>query len=819
MGYGKTYKTKWLEDLSGNQGTANQVLISTSAGIAWATASTVIGGPYLPLSGGTMTGNTAHGDNVRSLYGASSDMQIYHDGANSYVRDVGTGRLWIDSNGEGVSIISDGSGSTPMAHFYKDGAVELYHNNVRRFRTNDLGGVSIAHTSGSMGNSFFGAVSGATNGFQIANSSSNEMTYTFQNGSNSQVLKILNNGNVGIGTTSPGYKLHVQGTSFFFDQAIFDDKVGIGTTSPSEKIDVQGNIKLRGTNSLIIGSTYNGGNFSLSSGIRGFNFANNNGDLVRIDASGNVGIGTTSPSGQLHINTESAEPTKVYIDGEANQEKSIQIRHYDTSEGSGVDRNLFYLKTTAAGRLDLGGFTDGNTEFTTATFLENGNVGIGTDTPSNPLTVVGVDSVGIDDYILHNGDSNTKFGFPSNDSFKIRTAGSDRFYINSSGNVGIGTTSPITKLHIDEAGTSLPALYMETARYGISVIGDGTSNSQYLLNLQSNGGSTDVMRVQSSGNVGIGTTSPDAILHLKGSTDNTEVKIDTDNNALGDDALIKFNGARAQVGWIDAAVTLTDGGGNKDIKLKVNTGSVFLQTNNTTRLTIADGGNVGIGTTSPSQRAVVSGPDTAPSLNTTSVSSASLLVSNSDTGYGTYFGSTANGIGLIQQRRQTSETYYDLSLNPYGGNVGIGTSSPSHKLDVTGSARLIDSSPTLTLQDSDESNVFASIIQSSGSLFLRSRDGSSNGSIVFQKQNSSGITESMRIDDSGNVGIGTTSPTASALFEVASTTKGVLLPRMNTTQINAISSPAEGLTVYNTLLSTLCFFNGVSWQKVTSTAM
>ena len=77
----------------------------------------------------------------------------------------------------------------------------------------------------------------------------------------------------------------------------------------------------------------------------------------------------------------------------------------------------------------------------------------------------------------------------------------------------------------------------------------------------------------------------------------------------------------------------------------------------------------------------------------------------------------------------------------------------------------------------------------------------------------------MRIDDSGNVGIGTTSPTASALFEVASTTKGVLLPRMNTTQINAISSPAEGLTVYNTLLSTLCFFNGVSWQKVTSTAM
>jgi len=78
-------------------------------------------------------------DSSRILMGVSSDLQIYHDGSNSYVRDTGTGRLWLDSNGEGVSIISDGSGATPMAHFYKDAAVELYYNNVKKFETTSLG--------------------------------------------------------------------------------------------------------------------------------------------------------------------------------------------------------------------------------------------------------------------------------------------------------------------------------------------------------------------------------------------------------------------------------------------------------------------------------------------------------------------------------------------------------------------------------------------------------------------------------------------------------------------------------------------------------
>ena len=136
MGYGKTYKTKWLEDLSGNQGTANQVLISTSAGIAWATASTVIGGPYLPLSGGTMTGNTTHGDNVKSLYGTGGDLEIYHDGSNSYIKDVGTGFLNISSD-----VLLSLSNSANELYFLavSNGEVKLYHNNSQKFQTTAVG--------------------------------------------------------------------------------------------------------------------------------------------------------------------------------------------------------------------------------------------------------------------------------------------------------------------------------------------------------------------------------------------------------------------------------------------------------------------------------------------------------------------------------------------------------------------------------------------------------------------------------------------------------------------------------------------------------
>jgi len=68
----------------------------------------------------------------------------------------------------------------------------------------------------------------------------------------------------------------------------------------------------------------------------------------------------------------------------------------------------------------------------------------------------------------------------------------------------------------------------------------------------------------------------------------------------------------------------------------------------------------------------------------------------------------------------------------------------------------------------------------------------------------------------GSVGVGTTAPDASALLDVQSTTKGVRMPNMTTTQKNAIASPAAGLMVFDTTLAKLCVYTGAAWQTITS---
>jgi hypothetical protein len=67
---------------------------------------------------------------------------------------------------------------------------------------------------------------------------------------------------------------------------------------------------------------------------------------------------------------------------------------------------------------------------------------------------------------------------------------------------------------------------------------------------------------------------------------------------------------------------------------------------------------------------------------------------------------------------------------------------------------------------------------------------------------------------SPSVLVGTTSNVASSLFTIESTTRGFLPPRMTTTQINAIASPAEGLVVYSTTANALCLYTGSSWRKL-----
>jgi hypothetical protein len=89
--------------------------------------------------------------------------------------------------------------------------------------------------------------------------------------------------------------------------------------------------------------------------------------------------------------------------------------------------------------------------------------------------------------------------------------------------------------------------------------------------------------------------------------------------------------------------------------------------------------------------------------------------------------------------------------------------------------------------------------------------GNSAGDISIATNNLARITATY----TGEIGIGTSSPNASAILDITSTTKGFLPPRMTTTQKNAIATPAAGLVVYDTTLNKLCVYT-TAWETITS---
>ena len=159
------------------------------------------------------------------------------------------------------------------------------------------------------------------------------------------------------------------------------------------------------------------------------------------------------------------------------------------------------------------------------------------------------------------------------------------------------------------------------------------------------------------------------------------------------------------------------------------------------------------------------------------------------------------------------------------GNVGIGTSSPSANLDVTSTSTTAYSATAyngaaarMTLRGGNATNAFNATRFTNGvngeALFGTVQDASGYQEFVWQNYNGT-YAERMRIDASGNVGIGTTSVGAGTIVDVQSTTKGVRFPNMTTTQKNAIT-PAAGTVVFDTTLSKLCLYTGAAWQTITS---
>jgi hypothetical protein len=65
-----------------------------------------------------------------------------------------------------------------------------------------------------------------------------------------------------------------------------------------------------------------------------------------------------------------------------------------------------------------------------------------------------------------------------------------------------------------------------------------------------------------------------------------------------------------------------------------------------------------------------------------------------------------------------------------------------------------------------------------------------------------------------NIGIGTTTPHPSAQLDIASTTKGLLIPRMNALQRNAIAAPAKGLLTFDNTINTFFYYDGTTWKQL-----
>jgi hypothetical protein len=373
---------------------------------------------------------------------------------------------------------------------------------------------------------------------------------------------VLSGGNIGIGTTAPSNKLSVNGT------ANFTGNVGIGTASPFANLDVVGAI----VNSNAAGTVR--GKLNASSGnflsIEAFNGNNTVKYPVALAAyGGNVGIGTTAPNtrvdvvgGAIGINgglTNASTRPAV-----AATRISGEIAGYSSS-GFAYDDGFLRLSAgggTAAVRksfIDLVGYSASVTDMYQNIVLgtsgtermrinSDGNVGIGTTAPANLLHIftantgphVKLESSAADTILsLKNssaggrewwvGSGGTAAGAGANFYIYDATTGGGaagvRLAINSSGNVGIGTTNPVYPLQVGNFGNG--SSYLN----GVRINGnDGNVNQIYqnvankVLGITANGGDislgqagTQQVILKPSGNVGIGTTSPGYTLHVNGS--------------------------------------------------------------------------------------------------------------------------------------------------------------------------------------------------------------------------------------------------------------------------------------------------------------
>lgn len=645
---------------------------------------------------------------------------------------------------------------------------------------------------------------------------------------------------VGIGTTSPGHKLDVNGTARVGNYLTFTT----GTSIPSAAISYYTNgylyIKGGGSGAVIGDDSLATSMYCIDNGNIEFNTAGTGTKMV-ITGGGNVGIGETNPFGKLNVSRAGINEGTISFDDQANNAHLVLA-----GTDSLVRMQLGTYNNGSFGAWIQGSYDNGGIDYGTVPLIFNpqgGNVGIGTTSPGHKLDVRGsgyflgdtsVPNAPVDlgfylgksqtdenrrleivspengvsyiDFTKPNVDYRGRIAYYDNgDSFRFYTAGSEKLRIDSSGNVGIGITSPSARLDIASlAGGNDEKLQRWTyyapspSDYYLDLKQTVTPGVvRYNFSMVNNSIAYNNVLVLDRGNVGIGTDNPGAKLHIGPSLNTTPAS--TSVNIQGDTS-IRFNGG-------------SDGNANYGSYIVSDQSSGYRRLNFGTRYagidTLAmtvDRGNVGIGDTGPVVKLQVS-------TNSPTNNVAALIgdgwVGNSDYHKegglllvsGTSQDSTQTGAGIAFQTRNTANTNYwkssvimdrdgaiRFTLGGAGttagsedftilsnGNVGIGTTGPGQKLQVDGNLLVNAGTSAAAYRDimmggiggwaTGESHGIDTVYNTAASPTTFSRiesyfDGT-NGKMRFRNlfnANSPRTDILMTIQGNGNVGIGTDDP-------------------------------------------------------------
>ena len=598
-----------------------------------------------------------------------------------------------------------------------------------------------------------------------------------------------NSGNVGIGTTSPNNKLDVNGDVFINSNytanvAAQDLTIGKTTTGDHGLTIVTSNANTAG---IFFGDNNNNdaGMLKYQHSSNSMQFVTNRSEKMRVTSAGGISFGSTGTaygtSGQILKSNGNASPT--WIDGSAIP---------GVPAGSGT---VNYLARWTP---------DVNTLATGVTYDNGTNVGILTTNPLDRLQVSGVISATANDTAYSNGyfaKLSSDFGpnalkltsrtgdilratdYGSTVSILTGNPTSVKMFINSAGNVGIGTTSPGTKLEVDgDIGIGRVAggyTFRETVGGGERASIKSNATNELIF---SYGGSTEAMRIDDSGNVGIGVTGPATKLQVNGgvllgstysqptgssfTTANSQLILGGAHNAEFNTSGVKLliSGYDNDSGVAVYPIFAQDENGNADFWIRNRLGSAALP-----RAYFA--GDVGIGTVSPDEK-----------LHIADIDDVNIYLESTDTtvAVGQSYGgliwksNDASGIGardtgriqLISSGAVAESdmlfftTDYNVAMSEKmritsTGNVGIGTTIPSEKLEVYNAQVADDVSgirnsafrPHLTLQDLSTNSNDWQVWADGGVLSFLTGDVSAVNKLT---------TERMRINTTGNVGIGTT---------------------------------------------------------------